>query len=174
MLLSFGVLLCIIAGSVLVMPYLTGQVDKKKPVSLSTDHEEPVVPIPQEVKTAEKGATGETAQEAPEMIPAPVDTEKASLEPAPEPPSLREEIPAPGLEKHRLRILTVEDTWIKLSIDSGSPREYSLKPGDHLELEASTGFQLLIGNAGGIKIQLNGNPFEVAGKSGQVVSVKIP
>ncbi|MFC1859438.1 helix-turn-helix domain-containing protein [Thermodesulfobacteriota bacterium] len=77
-------------------------------------------------------------------------------------------------EKLLLKILTVEETWIKIIVDSQSPREYTLQPGDRLALEASVGYNLLIGNAGGIKLALNDAPVEVPGKSAQVVNIQIP
>jgi hypothetical protein len=50
-----------------------------------------------------------------------------------------------------------------------------LKPGDLLELEASSGYNLLIGNAAGVQLTLNGKPVEkFLGKSGQVVTIQIP
>jgi hypothetical protein len=35
-------------------------------------------------------------------------------------------------------------------------------------------FNLLIGNAGGISVQLNGQPVPVPGGSGQVVNLQLP
>ena len=77
-------------------------------------------------------------------------------------------------EKFFLKIITLEDTWLKVIIDSQETNEYSLDPGDQLELEATQGYNLLIGNAGGIKLILNNKPLEVPGRSGQVVNVQIP
>ena len=77
-------------------------------------------------------------------------------------------------EKLFLRILAVEDTWMKVIIDSRNSTEYSLQPGNSLKLEASSGFNLLIGNAAGVKLTLNDNPVKVPGKRGQVVNIEIP
>ena len=77
-------------------------------------------------------------------------------------------------EKLLLKIVTVEDTWMKITVDRQSPREYSLRPGDLLELEASLGYNLLIGNAAGVQLILNGKPVEVSGKRGQVKHIQIP
>ncbi len=73
-----------------------------------------------------------------------------------------------------LKIITIEATWIKVIIDGRKPKEYSLKPGDRLEFEAFTGFNLLIGNAAGVQLILNDKPIEVSGKRGQVVNIQIP
>lgn len=82
--------------------------------------------------------------------------------------------PAAAPERLLLEILTVEKTWMKVIIDDTSSKEYSLNPGDRLELESFSGFNLLIGNAAGVKLTLNKKPLNVPGKSGQVVSIKIP
>ena len=73
-----------------------------------------------------------------------------------------------------LSVIAIETTWIKVIIDGRKPKEYSLKPGDRLELEAFTGFNLLIGNATGVQLILNDKPIEVLGKRGQVVNIQIP
>ncbi len=77
-------------------------------------------------------------------------------------------------EKQKLSITTVEETWMKIIIDDQLPKEYSLAPGDQLELEASTGFNILIGNAGGVDLTLNDEPVSVSGKSGQPVNIQLP
>ena len=73
-----------------------------------------------------------------------------------------------------LSIITIETTWIKVIIDGRKPKEYSLKPGDRLELEALSGFNLLIGNATGVQLLLNEKPIEILGKKGQIVTIQIP
>jgi len=73
-----------------------------------------------------------------------------------------------------LKIITIEDTWIKVTIDDHEPKEYSLHTRDRLELEATSGFHLLIGNAGGVRLILNEKPLELHGKSGQVLRIRIP
>ena len=77
-------------------------------------------------------------------------------------------------EKLSLQISARENAWIKVIIDEKASTEYSLKSGDDLELEATTGYNLLIGNAGGIKITLNGKPVAIPGESGQVVTIHLP
>ena len=77
-------------------------------------------------------------------------------------------------EKQILVIEVVENTWMKVVIDGITSREFSLKPGDDLNLEASSDFNLLIGNAGGIKLVLNGKSLPIPGRSGQVVTLRIP
>lgn len=74
----------------------------------------------------------------------------------------------------RLSVIAVEETWIKIIIDNGQTREYSLRPGDHLYFEAVNGYNLLIGNAAGIKLVANGIPVDLPGEKGKVVNIEIP
>ena len=90
-------------------------------------------------------------------------------------PVVESAVPAPAAEDaQNLVIEGVEDTWLKVGIDDNEPTEYYLKPGDRLELRASSQFDLFIGNAGGIRMALNGEPVAVAGRSGQVKTLKLP
>lgn len=73
-----------------------------------------------------------------------------------------------------LRVTAVETTWLRITRDRGEPREMTLHPGSTATLEAETGFQLLIGNAGGIRLTLNDQPVRVPGRSGQVVTLHLP
>ena len=74
--------------------------------------------------------------------------------------------PGKGPEKLLLGVVAVEDTWMKVVIDDRASREYSLKPGESLALEATSTLNLLIGNAGGVQLKLNGKPLDKTGKSG--------
>ncbi|MBW1894402.1 MAG: DUF4115 domain-containing protein [Deltaproteobacteria bacterium] len=73
-----------------------------------------------------------------------------------------------------LAVSAVEKTWLKIIIDDQSPQEYLLEPGDHLELESSTKFNILVGNAAGVKLMFNNKPVKVFGKNGQVVTMQLP
>jgi cytoskeletal protein RodZ len=77
-------------------------------------------------------------------------------------------------EKLLLQISAVEETWLKVIIDEKDSKEYSLKPGDQLELSADSGYNLLIGNARGAKITLNAKPISIPGEHGQIVNIHLP
>ncbi len=81
---------------------------------------------------------------------------------------------APAERRHELFVFAQEEGWIKVSVDQGTPREYVLRPGMQLTLEARSGFNLLIGNAGGVRLNLNGNPVPLAGRRGQIVNLHLP
>jgi cytoskeletal protein RodZ len=77
-------------------------------------------------------------------------------------------------DKMLLHVIAVEDTWLKVIVDEKGSTEYNLNSGDQIELEAATGFNLLIGNAGGIRMTLNDKPVSIPGKSGEVVTIELP
>jgi cytoskeletal protein RodZ len=77
-------------------------------------------------------------------------------------------------EKFVLHITAKEDTWMKVIVDNRDPKEYNLASGDGLELEASSKFNLLIGNAGGVTLRLNDKEIPVAGKNGEMVNLHLP
>ena len=77
-------------------------------------------------------------------------------------------------EKLKLQIVAVKQTWLKVIVDGQSARSYELKSEDRLELEGTAHFNLMIGDATGLEILLNGRPVNIYGSSGQVVSLKIP
>ena len=77
-------------------------------------------------------------------------------------------------EKLNLKVIAVEQTWLKVIVDGHNAKSYEMKPEDHLELEGSDNFNLMIGNATGLKIYLNDRPVQIYGGSNQVVSLKLP
>jgi len=105
------------------------------------------------------------------VSPEPPPADSAQNRPAP-PPTLK---PAPPVAPpHILTVSATEKTWLKVVTDQGIPAEYNLKAGEHLKLEARSTFNLLIGNAGGVKLNLNNKPVNVPGKRGEVVNLHLP
>lgn len=80
----------------------------------------------------------------------------------------------PATGKLVLKITVIEDTWLKVIIDEKDSTEYTLTSGDKLELEAMSGYNLLIGNSGGVKFTLNDKPVPLPGNSGEVVTINLP
>ena len=77
-------------------------------------------------------------------------------------------------EQLSLKVTALEDTWLKVIIDEKDSSEHTLISGDTLELEATSGFNLLIGNSGGVKILFNDKPVLLSGTSGEVVTIHLP
>ena len=158
LLLALTTLFCLMVLSIVAVPYL----------------QIPSTPVSSPNKEIEKKEVTETREvAAPAPAPTPAPAPEPEPKPAPEPAPKKEAVEKTP-EKYLLRIETSEETWMKIIIDDQRPSEYSLHPGDHIELEATTGYNILIGNAGGVKLTLNNKPVEVAGKSGQVINVELP
>jgi len=73
-----------------------------------------------------------------------------------------------------LEVEAVELTWFKVQIDKDEVREVTIEANDRVVFTAREQFDLIIGNAGGVDLQLNGRPIPVPGKSGQVVTMRLP
>ena len=119
-------------------------------------------------------ATVKTQEDRPpavELSPAdmPAETAETMIEATP-PQTKAVEKPA----AYALEIVCHEDTWLKIIADDARATEHQMKPGDKITLNAEAMFNLLIGNAGGISVQLNGQPVPVPGGSGQVVNLQLP
>ena len=145
LLLSIGALLCIIAFSVYVASFF---------------QDRPSTPAPKSEKFRQQKEVVEDIHDRtsePPEVSSPIEKHSEYIS-----------------EKLLLKIMALEVTWIKVIIDEKDPKEYVMHPGDHLEFEASSDFNLRIGNAGGVKLTLNDESLGVLGKSGQVVNVQLP
>ena len=108
---------------------------------------------------------GQPAVNAPGVLPtAPV--------PPPEPPAESE--PQASQQQYLLEIKATEETWLKIVVDDQGAQEMTLQANEVRQMKATSLFNLLIGNAGGVELKLNGQPVEVSGKSGQVVNIQLP
>ncbi|MEE8300268.1 MAG: RodZ domain-containing protein [Desulfatiglandales bacterium] len=65
-------------------------------------------------------------------------------------------------------------TWIAIYIDDEPVKEYLLESGNKMKWEADKGFDILVGNAGGIEFFLNGEEVGHLGPEGKVVRLKLP
>lgn len=77
-------------------------------------------------------------------------------------------------EEMVLQIIAVELTWISVRIDSGTPKEWLLRPGDSVTVNAGERFALKIGNAGGTKLILNSRELGKLGPHGKVIDIVLP
>lgn len=68
-----------------------------------------------------------------------------------------------------LDVEAIELTWLMVEVDGQDPEEVLLRPGDEVSWRASSRLDVTIGNAGGVRMSLNGEPQPMLGKSGQVV-----
>jgi cytoskeleton protein RodZ len=68
-----------------------------------------------------------------------------------------------------LDLEATELSWIVIQIDGGSPQEALMRPGERLRWKGSEKFLLTLGNAGGVRVELNGKAQGPFGPSGKVV-----
>jgi cytoskeletal protein RodZ len=83
---------------------------------------------------------------------------------------------APAIDQQEQLALIVhatEETWIRMQMDDKEPFEALLRPGEEVSYKAA-GFNVNIGNAGGVRLQFDGKTIENLGKSGQVVHLRLP
>ncbi len=142
---SLGLFICIIALSILIISFL-----RHAPETDITSHQAP----PAAADNSDDGQVRES--EAEKKLDSVLLPDKAAT------------------QKLQLKITALDDTWVKAIIDEKDSTKYALSAGDTIELEASTGYNLLIGNAGAIKLMLNDKSIIVQGESGEVVTMHLP
>ena len=71
--------------------------------------------------------------------------------------------------KHSLTITADEKAWLRVWVDDARPRDMLLAAGTSRTLAAQTGFVITFGNAGGVRLTLDGEELPPVGRSGQVV-----
>jgi cytoskeleton protein RodZ len=77
-------------------------------------------------------------------------------------------------ETYELKGVVLVETWVRIQIDNGGPKEYIFQPGARPQWKAREGFYLTVGNAAGIELELNGTKLKSLGKAGKVVKVNLP
>ncbi|MCX8111140.1 MAG: DUF4115 domain-containing protein [Syntrophorhabdaceae bacterium] len=73
----------------------------------------------------------------------------------------------------KLLISCHERTWVSIIMDGNEKKEFMLNPGEMVILNAKEKFDILVGNAGGVKFILNGKDINFSGTSGQVKKITL-
>ncbi|MGB5615672.1 MAG: RodZ domain-containing protein [Desulfobacterales bacterium] len=173
LLLSLAAVLCLIAVTLYAVSAWREHNMPKEVVSTETAEPSATEPMIEKPDALSRAPAEEKAVPTPATEPSmdsaddkEVSAPDASTGSAPPPPAVA--------NKLRLTIDTIEETWLKIIVDDQQAKQYRLNPGDHIEMEGSRNFNLLIGNAGGIRLRLNGKAVALSGKSGQVVNIQLP
>ena len=108
-----------------------------------------------------------------EKLPIATSPPVAATTSAPAAPSPPVTATTPVVEKKpfSLQIKAVEETWVSLQVDDDSAKEMTFKPGEGISVQASNRILIIIGNAGGLDLVLNGKPLEKFGKPGEVLTL---
>lgn len=85
-----------------------------------------------------------------------------------------EKQPTPVLTNNKKLLISChERTWVSIIMDGNEKKEVMLNPGEVIILNAKERFDILVGNAGGIKFILNGKDVDFSGMSGQVKRITL-
>jgi len=96
------------------------------------------------------------------------------------PPSVQEEAPAlplhasPESGPNMLTVNAIETTWLRIEIEGGVSEEVLMNPGETRKWTSAKGFNVKVGNAGGVRLALNDRDMGVPGAKGQVVNLTLP
>ena len=75
--------------------------------------------------------------------------------------------------RFQLSVDVVADCWVSLQSDGNKVLVRLLKPGEGHTYAANEGFYLVLGNAAGVHLKINGQPLKPLGKPGSVVKLQI-
>jgi len=91
------------------------------------------------------------------------------------PPEPQKETPTEATNiPHILEVIAIDTTWVSVTTDGKKTKEVLLQPGESFRVDAQSRFSLLVGNAGGIRVILDGKELSPLGARGQVMRVTIP
>lgn len=69
-----------------------------------------------------------------------------------------------------LKATAIEEVWVGITVDGKEEVQELLLVGDSRTWEAEESLKIRVGNAGGIELELNGEPLEPLGERGQVAT----
>ncbi len=82
---------------------------------------------------------------------------------------------APSISPYNvLSIVAMEDAWLRVETEDGKSEEVLMRPGETKKWTSKNGFNLKLGNAGGVKLVLNDRDIGTPGEKGQVLRLKLP
>jgi hypothetical protein len=76
-----------------------------------------------------------------------------------------------------LDLEATELSWVVVQVDGAASQEALLRPGERARWKGSDKFTLTLGNAGGVRVELNGKtqgPFGPSGKVARDIVIKKP
>jgi cytoskeleton protein RodZ len=73
----------------------------------------------------------------------------------------------------RIELEVTEKCWVSVDSDGGRVVRKVLEPGEAQSFNAAEQFFIVIGNAGGVHLRINGQPAKPLGKPGEVVKMRI-
>jgi len=119
-------------------------------------------------KPTQVAATTPAATTVPATAAAPVPAETNPPSGAAQPAAAE---PAPGAI--HLEFQATQDCWMSVTSDGARVPSKILKPGESESFDAKVNFDIVLGNAGGVNLKINGKPAKPLGKPGEVLKLRI-
>ena len=105
----------------------------------------------------------------------PLSPQQVDVPPPPQQVDVPAQVPDVGQpSQHTLEIVATETTWLQIDTKDGSTEEVLMRPEETREWTSEDGFIIKLGNAGGVKMVLDGKDIGTPGKKGQVVKITLP
>ncbi len=73
-----------------------------------------------------------------------------------------------------LEISAIANAWVRVAPDNGPAEELIMSPGDRQKFTAKESFYVQTGNAGGIRMKLDGASRQIHGKMNQSLAISLP
>jgi cytoskeleton protein RodZ len=139
---------------------------------------QPPAPAPQAAKGNEpvQGVAAPTTTAEPSVLPIQSPTQPPATAGAPgttlTPATTPQDVPPPQ-GTMRLHFEVTQDCWMSLTGDGATAYVGILKPGETPQFDAKSYFTMVLGNAGGIRLKINGKPAKPLGAPGAVIKIVI-
>lgn len=178
MLYTIGILVLLVAAVVTVFPNLKD--GNLTPVWSTAELEssakpglEPAAPVTEpsvkEPESAESAASALAEPTPPTVVESSAEAASPASAEAPETTaSAAHEGP------HKLELLFDQQVWVQIKMDNGEMQHALFQPGTSKTYSANNRFELRLGNAGGVRVMLDGEDLGPIGRPGQAVDLVLP
>jgi cytoskeleton protein RodZ len=123
---------------------------------------QPAIDVPMPASSAGQDAGGAAAKAPPGSLPEDLQKQDAVTG------RVAENTTGPGQEPFTLQIAATARAWLSIKKDGKEVYRKIMLPGETLLYSARDNFDIVCGNAGGVKLELDGIPVAPLGKSGEV------
>lgn len=170
----FLVIALIIGGWIAYSRFYLGAAPWRLPLSQRGEAPMPTLPIPTQGIATPLPPTP-TEAPSPTFTPLPTTAPTLTLTPSvtttPRPTEMLSPTPASAQEGIIVEAIAEATTWIAVQVDGQPAFTGTLRPGQTTQWVAQTSLSMRIGNAGGLRLRVNGVEVPPLGASGQVVEV---
>lgn len=75
--------------------------------------------------------------------------------------------------RYVLKVIAEQTSWLRVQTGEGRSEEVLMQPGEKKEWTSQNGFDIKLGNAGGVKLIFNGKDLGTLGEKGRVVRLRL-